>query len=233
MKQTRITRYDFFGAYAPPAVASRQGAWCSKTTQTAGTPTVKAVSLGSIDLVLDNTNEAQVASLYMGDILPFDITKLIRVSFLAKVSASLNAAVTGFLGLGSARNDTIASIAQRVGFVLAANAVNVDAVDGTNSQTAKSTGFSLAATVRKFAIDFSVGNLTQSPPSLSKGGVADVKLYMSNDKGALTQVCPTVRFDMSAYASGLQLIFQLQKTANAATGTLSIYDPEVEHRLLP
>jgi hypothetical protein len=228
-KQTRIYTYHFRGAQKPPAVASRLSDWCSKITGSGGT--VQTASGGSLDLAFDATNEAANVCLYMGDILPFTIGDLIRVEFLAKVSASLNAAVSGFLGLGGARNDAIASIAQRVGFTLTQNVVKADAVDGTNSQTAKSTGFSLAAVYRRFAIDFSVGNLGQSPPSVSKGGTADVRLFMSNDKNALNQVCPATRFDMSAYSSGLQFIFQLQKTAGTATGTLSILEASAEVRL--
>jgi hypothetical protein len=229
-KNTRVLYHDFQGAFKPPAVASRQGLWCSKITLTAGTPTVQSGSGTGCELILDATNEVQNLCLYMGDVLPYTQGDIIRVEWLAKATASLNAAITGFMGLGSARNDAIASIAQRVGFKLAANAVSCDAVDGTNSQTGKSTGFSLAATWRRFAIDFSVGNLSQSPPSTSKGGTADVRLFMSNDKNALIQVCPTTRFDMSAYSSGLQFIFQFQKTAVAAGGTLTILDPQVEIR---
>jgi hypothetical protein len=229
-KNTRVLYHDFQGAFKPPAVASRLGLWCSKITAAAGSPTVQSASGSGCELALDATSEVQNLCLYMGDVLPYTQGDIIRVEFLAKVTASLNAAVTAFMGLGGARNDTIASIAQRVGFKLAANVVSCDAVDGTNSQTGKATGFSLVATWRRFAIDFSIGNLGQSPPSTSKGGTADVRLFMSNDKNALIQVCPTTRFDMSAYSSGLQFIFQLQKTTGTATGTLSILDPQVEIR---
>lgn len=232
MKLTRRIAYDFYGAYAPPVVASRQGAWCSKITKTAGTPTVQSANLGTLDLALDTANEVQNLCLYMGDVLPFDVGYIVRAEFLAKVSnAALNAAITGFIGLGNTRNDAIASITKRVGFVLAANALNVDAVDGTNTATGKSTGFSLGTTFRRFAIDFSVGGLTQQPPSKSKGGIADVRVFVSNDKGALQQVVPATRLDLSALVAGtdgLQFIFQLQKTANAAAGTLSIKDPAIE-----
>jgi hypothetical protein len=228
MKLTRRIEHDFYGAHKPPAVASRLGIWCSKITGAGGT--VQASNLGSLDLAFDNQNEVANCCLYFGDILAFDVAALIRFEFLAKLTAANNAAVTGFMGLGNARNDAIASITQRVGFTIAANAINGNAVDGTNSQTGKSTGFSLVAVYRRFAIDFSIGNLTQSPPSLSKGGLADVRLFMSNDKGALQQVCPTTRFDISAIAAGngLQPIFQLQKTSGVFTGTLSIKSVSVE-----
>jgi hypothetical protein len=224
--------FDFHGAFSPPAVASRQGQWCSKITKTAGSPAVASVSGGTIDLALDNANEVQNLCLYMGDILPFPITDIVRMEFSAKLSASLAAAVSGFMGLGSARNDAIASIAQRIGFGFSgSNAITVDGVDGTNSQTGKATGYSLSTTLRRFAIDFSMGSLYQSPPSLSKGGIADVRMFMSNDKNALNGVVPGTRFDLSAYSGNLQPIFQIQKTANAATGTLSLFDGWIEVRV--
>jgi hypothetical protein len=230
-KLTNRVHYDFRGAYAPPVVASRQGPFCSKITKTAGTPSVAAVSGGTLDLALDNANEVQNLCLYQGDILPFDIAKLIRLEMTVKLSASIAAAVSGFFGFGSARNDAIASIAQRAGFGFSgSNAITIDGVDGTNSQTGKATGYSLTTVLRKFAIDFSVGNAAQSPPSLSKGGQADVRFFMSNDRGSLVQVGVATRFDLSAYAGNLQLIAQIQKTAAVATGTLSVEEIDVEYR---
>jgi hypothetical protein len=231
-RQTRKIVYDFRGALAPPVVASRQGPWCSKITKTAGSPTVQSQSGGPLELTLDATAEVQNLCLYNGDVLPFLITDLIRIEFIAKLSASIAAAVSGFIGLGSARNDAVASIAQRAGFLFSgSNALTVDGVDGTNSQTGKATGYSLSTVYRRFAIDLSVGNLGQSPPSLSKGGQADVRFFMTNDLRALNQVCPATRFDLSAYSNGLQFIAQLQKTANAATGTLSLLEASFEFRL--
>jgi hypothetical protein len=230
-KLTERIVYNFRGAYAPPVVASRQGPFCQKITKTAGSPTVQSVSGGTLDLALDAANEVQNLCLYQGDVLPFPISKLVRIEIVASLSAAIAAAVSGFFGVGSARNDTIASIAQRVGFGFSgSNAITVDAVDGTNSATGKATGQSLTTVLRRFAIDFSVGNNSRTPPSLSQGGQSDVRVFMSNERGALNQVVPTTRLDMSAFTGNLQLIAQLQKTANAALGTLSIEEIAVEYR---
>jgi hypothetical protein len=47
-QRTRTIVYDFRGALKPPAVASRQGIWCSQITLTAGAPTVQSVSGGPL-----------------------------------------------------------------------------------------------------------------------------------------------------------------------------------------
>lgn len=233
MYTTRKDCFNFRGAYAPPAVASRQGIWCSKTTQTAGTPLVKSVSGGSMDLVLDSTNEVQNACLYMGDILPYDIEDLIQVTFLAKLSASLGAAVSGAFGLCSARNDTLDTIAQQAMFRFeGSNALLCESDDGTNDNDDVATGFSLSTTYRRCVIDFATGVLTRSPPSKSLGGRAQTYFYVSNDNGTLQRVATDTNFNLSSYAGNLQLFAQLQKTANAATATLSILDIEVEYKVV-
>jgi hypothetical protein len=223
----------FHGCYTPPTTVGADDI-LAKITKTAGTPTIKTAAGGVLQLALDSANEVQNLSIFQNDVLEFPIANLIRVEFLANVSAALNAAVTGFFGVGSTRNDAIASIAQRAGFLFGGaggNAVTIDAVDGTNSNTGKATGQTLVGTLKRFAIDFSIGNLAQSPPSASKGGVADVRFFMGNATGYLNEVARMTRFDLSAYTGNLQLIAQIQKTANAATGTLGIAEIAVEYRL--
>lgn len=228
--------FQFRGSQKPPLVASRDsGPFCRFTTQTSGTPTVQASSSGCIELALDATSEVQNACLYQGDVLPFNIDDLIRIEFLAKLSSgALNAAVTGAFGLASARNDALASITTAALFRFAggsANSMVLDARDGTNSQASIATGEVPSTTYRRFAIDFSGPGKTQSPPSLSKGGKADVRFFMSDANNVLKQVGKATNFDMSAYSSGLQIFAQIQKTTGTATGTLSISHIEVDFRL--
>jgi hypothetical protein len=222
--------FSFRGAYKPPAVASRIDRWVSKAT---GSCTIASVSGGSIDLALDATSEVQNASLDFGDILAYDIDDLIRIEFIMKVSASLAAAVSGAFGLRTARNDNLDSPTNHISFKFdGSNAIVCESDDNGNYDLDdKATGFSLAATYRRFAIDFSNGLKTQSPPSVSKGGTADVRFWMSNDKGALVQVAKSVNFDMSAFTSNLQPYAQIQKTVGTATGTLSFLGGYVEYRL--
>ncbi len=218
-KAVITTVYEFLGHQRPPVVASPDGTpWRRKTTQTGGAPTVQA-NAGFLDLALDNTNEVQVAKLYFGNDLSFDIDSLIKVRFWAKITASLNAAVSAALGLAIGENDTIGAIADVLLFrLIGNNNVVIDTKDGTNTQAQIATGQTLAATVKRFEIDFSQG-------------LADVRFLMDTADGALRRVAGKTTFNLSAYSAGLQPYFQIQKSANAATGTLSIQRVEIDWRL--
>lgn len=229
MYTTRKKLFDFRGAFSPPAVGSRQGRWCSKAT---GSCTIASASGGPMVLTLDATSEVQNACFYMGDILPYDIEDLIRVSFLVKASASLAAAVSGAFGVCSARNDTLDTIAEQAMFRLqGSNALLCESDDGTTDNDDIATGFSLSTTYRRCVIDFSTGILTRSPPSKSLGGRAQTYFYVSNDNGSLQRVATGTNFNLSAYAGNLQLFAQLQKTSGTATGSLSILEIEVEYKV--
>ena len=232
--QTRKITYDFMGAYKPPAVASRQGIWCSKITAAAGSPTIQTGSSGAMELTLEATSEVQNLCLYFGDVLPFDIDDIIRVSFLAKLSGTLAAAVTGAFGLANARNDALASITVASLFRFAggtANSLVLDARDGTNSQSGIATGEVPGTAWRRYVMDFQTNVKTMSPPSLSKGGKADIGYFVSDTNGVLKRMARNTNFDMSAHTTGLQPFVQLQKTAGTATGTLYVAEVEVEYKL--
>lgn len=233
--QTRKITYDFMGAHKPPAVASRLGIWCSKITQTGGACTIQTGSSGAMELTLDATNEVQNLCLYFGDVLPFDIDDLIRVSFLAKWSSgALNAAITGAIGMASARNDTLASITAAALFRFAggsANSLVLDSRDGTNSQSGIATGEVPGTAWRRLVLDFQSNVKTQSPPSLSLGGKADLGYFISNTNGVLKRAARNTNFSMAAHSTGLQPFVQFQKTAVAAGGTLYIAEVEVEYKL--
>jgi hypothetical protein len=223
--------YDFRGSQAPPAVASRMGDWCSLTVQTAGTPYVKAVSGGSMDLLLDATNEVQSACLYQGDVLPFDIDEIRRVSFVVKLTATLNAAIMGAFGVCSARNATLDTVAEAAWFHFnGSNALVVETDDGTNNNDDVATGIDLSTTYKRCTIDFCTGVKTNSPPTASKGGKGNVLFYVSDSMSSQRRVATGTAFDMSNYAGNLQLFAQIQKTAAAAGATLSIQEIEVEFK---
>lgn len=223
--------YDFRGAHLPPLVASRQGVWCRAITG-AAPPTVQSVSGGPIELALTATNEAQNACLYMGDILPFDIDDLIRVTFIAKLSAALAADVMGAIGVASARNNTLDTVAEAAWFRFEGNNNLVcESDDGTTDNNDVATGETLVASYKRLVIDFQTGLKTIGPPSPSKGGKADVQFFAGNARGVLRRVAMGTSFDMSAYSGNLQLLAQIQKTAGTSVGTLSILGAEVEFKL--
>ena len=231
--RTATDRFSFRGAISPPTLANRQGIWCKKITAATGSPTVAAASGGAMELALDNTNEAQNLCLYMGDILPYDIDDLIRVEFLAKISASLDSSVTAVLGVASARNDDPDSVAEAAWFKLAgSNTLVIETDDGTNEvDDGSADGFTLSSTYKRLAIDFATGIKSQSAPSLSTGGKSDIRFFAGNTSGSLRRVGRNTSHSMAAYAGNLQLIAQIQKTAGTATGTLSLLEALVEYKL--
>lgn len=231
-QQTRKICYDFIGAHKPPAVASRIGTWCSLAT---GSCTIQSGSSGAMELALDATSEVQNATLYFGDVLNLDIDDIIRVSFIAKLSsAALAAAVTGAFGLASASNATIASITAAALFRFAggtANSLVLDSRDGTNSQSGIATGEVPGTVYRRYVLDFQTNVKTQSPPSLSLGGKADIGYFIGDTNGVLKRAARNTNFSMAAHTTGLQLFARIQKTTGTAVGTLSILEAEVEYKL--
>jgi len=231
-RQTRTDRFNFRGAYAPPATASRQGRWAKADTSAAGAPTVQSGSSGAMELTLAADNEAENNCIYFGDVLPYDVDDIIRFRMLMALSASLPAAVSAAWGMTGARNDAIDSIAQAAIFrAIGNNTIVAESDDGTTDVDDVATGETLSTTPKWFEVDMSEGMLTQSPPSLSLGSKADLRYFITNANGQKRRVAMGQRFRLDAYASGLQFFAQLQKTAAASVATLYFYEAEIEYRL--
>lgn len=195
---------DFNGAVAAfPTSADPATAWLVDDTSSSGAPTyTKGTSEAT--LTLASTTEVENVCLHFNDALDFDIDSIIRMEFLAKVTATLDSATTIVMGLGSARADDPDTVAANAFFKLAgSNAVVVETDDGTTDNDDNATGVTLSSTYKRFVIDFS-------------GGKSDVKFYIDGVKVG------TETFTMSAYSSGLQPIFQIQKTSDSNTDALTI-----------
>jgi len=233
--ETVVRDFDFLFGGTPPDVGSATAeGWVKKITAAAGSPTVSIVN-GEAKLSLDSQNEVQNLCLYMADALPFDIDDIQQIDIWARCSASLNAAVSLAFGLGSARNDAIDSIAQHALFRVlgdgeTAGPVTVETDDGVNDNDDEATGQTLAATLKRFTIDLASGIKTVAPPGKSVGGKGNVLFSVDDDRGNLQPVARATLFDMSNYASGLQLFAQIQKTAATATGDLYIKRFRVRYR---
>ncbi len=195
---------DFNGAVAAfPTSADPATAWLVDDTSSAGAPTyTKGTSEAT--LTLASTTEIENVCLHFNDALDFDIDSIIRMEFRAKVTTTLDSATTIVMGLGSARADDPDTVAANAFFKLAgSNAVVVETDDGTTDNDDNATGVSLSSTYKRFVIDFS-------------GGKSDVKFYIDGVKVG------TETFTMSAYSSGLQPIFQIQKTSDSNTDALTV-----------
>lgn len=196
---------DFNGAVATfPTSADPATPWLVDDTSSSGTPTyTKGTSVAT--LTLASTTEVENVCLHFNDALDFDIDSIIRIEFRAKTTATLDSATTIVMGLGSARADDPDTVAANAFFKLAgSNSVVVETDDGTTDDDDNATGVSLTDSFKKFVIDFS-------------GGKSNVKFYIDN-----VQVAATSTFTMAAYSSGLQPIFQIQKTSDNNTDTLVI-----------
>jgi len=229
--------FRFLGHEHPPVAASPDGSlWRSKITGS-GPPSVAAVD-GFMRLTLLTTLENEVATLYMGDCLPFDIDDLLQVDFYLKLStATLPPSASVAFGLCSAYNDDPDALAAHASFRLFGNNnVVCESDDGVNDNDDEAAGLTLGTGVKRFAIDFCSGIKTVVPPP-SVGGKAHVLFAMDDDRFNLRPVCRSVRFDMSSYTSGLQIYAQIQKgaassvVATGVTPNLQIQEVRVRRKL--
>lgn len=229
-RQTRLYRYDFRGECTLAAAGSGAGGpFVKADTSSSGSPTVTGLLGGGIRSLLDSTSEIQNLCVYMGNVLPFDIDEIVSVEFIAKTVAALDSATQIAFGLCSARNDAIDSLTNHASFrCIGDNNVVVETDDGTNDNDDVATGLTLGATWKRFRIDFASRNTTIEPPSVSKGRKSNIEFYGANDNGSLRRVASGTRFDMSNATGGLQLYWQIQKTADTNTDNLDILEASIE-----
>lgn len=192
--------------------------WTIADTSSSGTPTYLCVSGGGAALTLASTSEAENVCLYLNDVLPFDILKVQRMSWLAKVAA-VDAATTIVMGLGSARNDTPDTVTTLAWFRMEGSASTSNVVaetdDGVTDNDDKATGTTLAAVFKKFEIDF-------------QNGIGDVRFYIDGER-----VAQSITFSMSALtsATNVQPIFQIQKGSGTGVPALTIKCLEIQYRV--
>lgn len=204
---------DFNGAVAAfPTTADPATPWLVVDTSVGGAPTyTRGTSLAT--LTLASNTEVENVCLHFGDALDFDIDKLIRIEFMAKVTATLDSATTVVMGLGSARADNPDAVAANAFFKLAgSNSIVVETDDGVIDDDDNATSATLSNTFKRFVIDFS-------------GGTGNVKFYVDGVRLAASET-----FSMANYTAGLQPIFQIQKTSDANTDALTIHYVKVVAR---
>lgn len=203
----RVDNFDYPLALA--TTSTGWGGWTIKDTSSAGTPTYTATAEdgGSVKLTCDNTNEAQVVTLYHSDLLMYDVRKLSNVWWVAKVSG-IDAVTVLTLGVGSAQaddEDTMATCAWfKIEGATSTSAVVVETDDATTDNADVATGTTLSTTYKKMLVDF-----TQ--------GLADVRFYVDG-----ARVAATTTFDMSALAAGLNVQPFVQVSKASGTGVPSV-----------
>lgn len=188
--------------------------WTIADTSSSGTPTYLTISGGGAALTCDTQNEAQNICLYQNNILPFNLLKIQRMEWLAKVPTT-DAALTLFMGLGSSRNDAPDSLTTMVGFRIEGSVSTTNLLcesdDGVTDLDDKASGTTLATVFKKLVIDFT-------------NGLSDIRFYVDGERVAASQT-----FSMAALtsATNVQPIFQLQKTASAAAIQVVIKDVKI------
>lgn len=213
---------DFFGSGASISTSGLYGSnWAVADTSSSGTPTyVMGVDGGAASgapgiakLDLESTSEAQVVILSHAGIEQFDVNDRLIYETRLKMNQAAVGAVTDFsFGLISGQNATWNSTTVMAAFrVVGADsttAVVVETDDGTTDRDDKATGQTLINAYKTFKIDMQ--------------DLTDVKFYMSDAGGRLIRVAKTVTFDISAYSSCVQPVFQLQKASGVDTSGVSI-----------
>lgn len=198
---------------------SGQGSpWAVADTSAAGAPTVAMVTpsaTGEVAITLAATSEVENVCLSFGDTLSFDIDNLLMFECRLKVSGCTTGTIISW-GLGSARNDTPASMTalalfQMVG-VTSTTAVTIETDDNVTDTAPVTSGQTLATVYKKFQIDFS-------------GGKSNVKFYING-----VRVGAATTFTMAGYTGSLQPFFQVQKAANTNVDALTIDYVKVELR---
>ena len=187
------------------------GGWTAKDTSSAGTPTYLCASEdgGKMVLTMASDSEAETLTMYQNDLLNYDLAKLQKVWWIAKV-AGIDAVTDLVLGVGAAQADDPDAIVTNAWFKMdgsaSTTALVVETDDATNDNDDVATGETLAAVYKKLEIDFAQG-------------LSDVRFYCDG-----ARVASGTTFDMSDLTSGLnvQPFVQLLKASGTGAGAVHI-----------
>lgn len=190
-----------------------ENGWTSVLTGTSVTSTCITADGGAAKLTLTSTSEAQLVVLYHNDVLAFDVAQLKWVEIVALV-AGVDSATTIVMGVGSAHNTTLDSMATNAWFRIqgsaSTTAVLAETDDATNDFDDKATGQTLGATYKTFKIDF-------------QNGLADVRFYIEGER-----VAQATTFKMSDLTAGLNVQPYIAVAKASGTGVPSITIAKVD-----
>lgn len=195
-----------------------QNGWTIADTSSSGTPTYLAATEdgGKMVLTLVNTSEVQNVCMYHNDVLMYDLAKIHRVWFIAKVATFASLSVVSF-GVGTARNDDEDAVAVSAYFKMegatSTTAVVVETDDATNDNNDVATGKTLAAVYKKFLIDFT-------------RGLSDVRFTIDG-----APVAAGTTFDMSNITAGqnVQPLIQVSKASGTNTPILHLAEFGIQY----
>jgi hypothetical protein len=212
----KVDRFDRAQAFTTTPAGDL--GWTIKDTSSAGTPTYLCLTAngGAAKLLLDNTSEAQVVTLYQNDVLPFDLAQLQSVEFTVSVSG-IDAVTTLVFGVGTAQNDTADSVTVNAWFRMQGSASTsnllVETDDGTSDLDDKATGTTLSSTLKKCLIDFT-------------NGLSDIRFYVD---GARVAAATTFTLASITADQNVQLFVQLQKASGTGIPAITISNVAVQY----
>ncbi|HQZ66670.1 MAG TPA: hypothetical protein PLY87_16375 [Planctomycetaceae bacterium] len=184
-----------------------QNGWTAVLTGTSVTALCVTADSGALKLSTTATSESQLVVAYHNDVLAFDLRQLKYIEFVALV-AGIDSVSTVIMGVASAHNATLDSIATNAWFRMQGSAsltaVVAETDDATNDNDDKATGQTLAAVYKTFKIDF-------------EKGLSDVRFFIEGER-----VAAGTTFDMSALTAGLNVQPYIAVAKASGTGVPSI-----------
>lgn len=206
--RTFVDNFDRAQAYT---TTPGMNGWTIYDVSSSGTPTYLNITEdgGAAKLTLASTSEAEIVALYQNNVLIYDVRQLQAVWWIAQV-AGIDSVTTLTMGVGSAQADTADSVATNAWFRIegsaSTSAVVVETDDATLDLDDKATGQTLAASYKKFLIDFS-------------NGLGNVQFFIDG-----ARVAAGTLFDMSNLTAGLnvQPFVQLQKASGTGVPSVTL-----------
>ena len=217
VKRGLITKVENFDRAQDFTTTPGEGGWTVAETGTTPTSLCITEDGGAAKLTLTSTSEAQIACLYLNDVLPLDLANLQFVEFVMKV-AGIDAVTTLVVGVGNARNDTADSVAVNAWLRMQGSASTTALVaetdDGTTDNDDVATGATLAAVYKSVKIDFT-------------NGVSDVRFYIDGER-----VAAATTFSLAAITAGqnVQPIVQIQKASGTGVPSVTIAQITTQQR---
>jgi len=208
-RETRVFEDNFDRAQVLVDGTPGHNGWSLDDVSSSGAPTATTATLdgGGMVLTLAATSEAENLTMFMEDILMFDVRNLQHVDIIAHVAGIDSLSVVCF-GVGAAQNDDEDAVVTNAWFKMegatSTTLVVVETDDGTNDNNDIATGVTLAATPKFFRIDFT-------------RGISDIRFYIDGEPVAL----PTT-FSMADLTAGLNVQPYVQISKPSGTGTPAV-----------
>ena len=213
--RTFVDNFDRAQAYT---TTPGMNGWTIKDTSVSGAPTYLNITEdgGAARLTLAATSEAEIVTLYQNDVLPFDLTQIQHVWWIARV-ASVDSVTQLAMGVADAQNDTLDSVTTNAWFRIdgTANTSNivVETDDGVTDDDDNATGITLTTTYKKFLIDFT-------------GALSNIRFYADGSPVG------TGTFSMAGVTSGqnVQPFVQLQKASGTGVPQVTLKQFGIQYR---